>query len=191
MSGCIDFQRCCCVCSDSRGLPSGVCGPREDLPRLGDDSIADVCKSAARLIEQDVLLIVRGIRWHGRQVGGAGPLSVQRLDLGGGEDHSHAALGVEDRRRIAAADIDIPAQCPLLAVRACTRPARPHRCDVSVALARRTVGFHIERGDTDARRWVRTRHTVEPFDNHRIPGAITFGEKVANHRDDLSAAGVN
>lgn len=113
---------------------------------------------------------------------------IQRRNFARSKNHPHATLSVEDWWWVASADIDIAAQCPLFAVRTGTWPARPLWCDVPFTLAGRTVGLHIQRGDMNPRRRIGTGHGVEAFDNHRFPGAVAFGKKVADHGRYLSGA---
>ena len=54
----IDFQSCRSAGDDSMCSPGRVRGAREDLPSVGNDSVADVRERAAGVIEQGELLVV-------------------------------------------------------------------------------------------------------------------------------------
>lgn len=54
----IDFQSCRGIGGDSMRLPGRVRGARENLPGVGNDSVADARERAAVAIEQGELLVV-------------------------------------------------------------------------------------------------------------------------------------
>ena len=106
------------------------------------------------------------------------------------DGHTHAALGIENRWRIASTDIDIAAQCPWLAVWRRAGPAWSFRRDKTRLLASRAVGFHVKRGDIYPRRRIRAGHIFETLGNYRASGAIASGEKVADHAASIPSSRV-